>query len=182
MMISSLGDGFDENSLVAVDRRMDLWFLEGVQEDSSRKPTDAEIQHYEKSIILRKTALRKASNHNVVIDRLSDKDYANEDIYDEFHQDMKKYPYAWQGIIFDSKEQLPHASSALEVLKHLAWLKYEKRELEIFKDLMVSYGEALEIFETVVSDAKDEGYYEIVGAFKAQRYELNCLRRNGWRL
>jgi hypothetical protein len=175
MFISSLGDGFDENSLVELDRKLNLSFLEEEQEDSSRKPTDAEIQHYEKSIILRKTALSKASKHHVIIDRLSNKDYANEYIYEEFHQDMKKYPYAWLGIIFDSKEHLPYACSALQVLKNLAWLKYENRQLEIFKDLMELYGEALEMFETAVSDAKDKEYYEDVGDLKVERYELNAF-------
>jgi hypothetical protein len=175
MRISSLGDGFDETSLVELDRKLNLWFLEEEQEDYLRKPTDAEIQHYTTSILLRKTALGKAHKHQIVIDRLSGRDSLNECIYEEFHKDMKKYPYAWLGIIFDNKEDLPSACSALQVLKSLARLKYENREIDIFKDVMELYGEALGWFEMTVSDAEDEEYYDNVGNFKWERYELNAF-------
>jgi hypothetical protein len=175
MRISSLGDGFDESSLVELDRQLNLWFVQEEQEDPSRKPTNAEIQHYEESMILRKTALSKASKHQVVIDRLSNRDYANEGIYEKFHQDMKKYPYAWLGIIFDSKDHLPYACSALEVLKNLCWLKYEKRQVDIFKDVIELYVKALEMFQTTISDAEDKESYENVGEFKLERYKLNAF-------
>jgi tetratricopeptide (TPR) repeat protein len=175
MRIPSLCDGFDEKSLMALDGKLNLWFLKEEQEDSRRKPTDAEIQHYEKSITLRMAALRKASKHQVVIDRLSNRDHANGYIYEEFHQDMKKYPYAWLGIIFDRKEHLVYACSALQVLKNLAWLKYESQEVALFKSVMELYGEALEMFQTAVSDAEDKEYYEHVGAFKWERYELSAF-------
>ena len=175
MRISSLGEGFDENSLIELDRQLHLWYLQEKQENPSRKPTDAQIQHFEKSIILRKTALSKASKHQVVINRLSKRDDANESIYEEFYQDMKNYPYAWLGIIFDNKEYLTYACSALEVLKNLAWLKYEKRQVDIFKDVMHLYGKALEMFQTAVSDAEDKENYENVGAFKQECYKLSAF-------
>jgi hypothetical protein len=61
------------------------------------------------------------------------------------------------------------------VLKNLAYLKYEHRELEIFKDVMELYGEVLEkeIFQYTVTGTEE--YYETVGEYKQERCELNAF-------
>lgn len=176
MTIASLGDGFDETSLLKLDRKCNRWFLEKEQGDVTLKPTYNDIHHYEKSIPVRKKVLKIASTHQVVINRLSNKDHCNEDAYEGLYHDIKRYPYAWIGLIFGKGEEIMmYACTALRALQGLAYLKYENRDLEEFKGVLETYGRVVQAFEHTVSIGEEEENYDDVGENKHHLYELNAF-------
>jgi tetratricopeptide (TPR) repeat protein len=169
-----LGDGYDDESLMEMDRKLADWFLEEKQEDTSRKPTKQEIQHYEKSILLRKQVLGRAST-KVIPAELSNESESFEHLFLELYKDMEKYQYAWLGILFEKQEHLGHACMTLRVLKNLASVQLEKEAISDGTKTLDLCGEALELFESTVSDAEDEEYYDFVGEYLLEHGELQFL-------
>jgi hypothetical protein len=170
----NLGDGYDDDSLIELDRKLADWFLEEKQEDISRNPTKQEIHHYERSILLRKQVLGPARSR-VFPAELRNESERFEHLYLDLYKDIEKYQFAWLGILFKKQEHLGHACSTLRVLKNLACVQLDKEAISDGTKTLDLYGEALQLFESTVSAAKDEEYYNHVGEYKFEHSRLQFL-------
>jgi hypothetical protein len=93
----------------------------------------------------------------------------------DLYRDMEKYQYARSGILFEKQEHLGHAWMTLRVLNNLACVQLEKEAISDGTKTLDICGEALELFESTVSDAEDEEYYDFVGEYLLEHGELQFL-------
>jgi tetratricopeptide (TPR) repeat protein len=170
----NLGPGYDDDSLIELDRKLADWFLEEKQEDISRNPTKQEINHYERSIVLRTQVLGRAAS-KVIPAELSNESERFEHLYLDLYKDMETYRYAWLGILLKKQEELGRARMTLRVLKNLACVQLKKEAISDGTKTLDLYGEALALFVRTVLAAEDEEYYDHVGENKFEHCELQFI-------
>lgn len=124
-VISSLGEGYDDESLKILDHKMCDYFLpedslyydDDTHKKSSNpeKPTEKEIEHYKKSDVIRKRVLRNANGIMAISNIHVGQGHKNMEQYQEFYDDLITYHYAWFEIIFkeDDKRELLNACNTL---------------------------------------------------------------------
>ena len=160
MLISSLGDGYDTESLKILDRKMCEYFLsedsmyygdKHIKSPNPDKPTDEEVLHYKKSDIIRKGVLRKATNFMATGNFLDGEGYKNLQLYQEFYDDLLTYHYAWFEIIFKDRSQLFTACNTL--------VKFAKVKIDMLPDIVSKTSERLDEVErlvTLLGEMKDD--------------------------
>lgn len=109
-IISSLGAGYDDESLRALDRKLcdfllppDSFYYDddaNVKSSDPEVPTDDEIERYAKSDIIRRKLLRSAGGPEATMNYLGGMGHKNLDKYQKFYDDVMTYHFAWFEIIF----------------------------------------------------------------------------------
>ena len=99
-LISSLGEGYDDQSLKKMDGKMRDYYLSeddfyydeewynNVKKSNPEKPTEEEMERYKKSIIIRRKCLRDATRSEQVLNFLSGEAYKNIDLYQALYDDL----------------------------------------------------------------------------------------------
>ena len=194
-MISSLGDGYDAESLKLADKKMCDYFLSSdsiYYDDETQKkspnptkPTDQEVEYYKKSDIIRRAVLRKASSISATGNFLAGQGYKNMDLYQQFWEDLMTYHYAWFEIIF--KKERSDLLSACNVLVKFATEKLKiggridmiEQTLADIPDrlnetikIMAWLSEMKDMFQSLIKDHDKEGCDD-AGYLEYDFYELN---------
>ena len=109
-LVSSLGEGYDAESLKLLDQKHCDYFLskDSIYYDDGRrkkspnpvKPTDEEMKHYKMSEMIRRRILRKANGIMQTNHYLAGQAHKNLELYEGFYEDLMMYHYAWFEIIF----------------------------------------------------------------------------------
>jgi len=126
MMVSSLGEGYDAETLQSLDRKLCGYILhdhsfyydneKNKKSSNPEKPTKNEFEHYKKSDIIRKRILRKAGGIEATTNYLGGQVHKNRQVYQEFYEDLMNYHYMWFEIIFeeDNKDLLMACSTVVK--------------------------------------------------------------------
>jgi MYND finger len=183
-MIASLGEGFDDESLAAMDRKLVAHFFpealvnsdDECEEDEEPQrgplPTEAEIAHYKESVVKREIHFIGAATHQAEVNSISGEDYKNLTLYETLYRDVLQYRYAWFGIIFQNKTKLLKTS---QILNKLAWLKLEEacsdEELSEALEVMQLFDETKSLFQESI-DGNDAESCKYAGSLEFDGYHL----------
>ena len=179
MLISSLGDGYDTNSLKPLDQKLCNYFLDEhrlcdkhKKKPNPEKPTSDEVEHYKKSDIIRKDVLRKASSFEAVANFLGGQGHKNLSLYQAFYEDLLNYHFAWFELIF--KESRTELYSACLTLVKFVTVKLEcdKVDVEEVHKINELLREVVDIFQLSVDEHDVEGC-EDAGQLESDCYEIN---------
>jgi hypothetical protein len=106
----------DEKRLVFLDNKLKTWFWKKKGEE----PTKDEIEEYNESLLVRRMILGRAGNNRFCSDMTPGEGRRFINLYEDLYQDMRKYEYAWFGLILEDQSLTTHAWSATKVLLSLA--------------------------------------------------------------
>jgi hypothetical protein len=106
----------NEERLLFLDNKLKAWYWKKEGEE----PTKDEIDEYNKSLLVRRTILGRAGNNRFSADMTPGDGRQFINIYEDLYQDMRKYEYAWFGLILEDPGLSSHAWSATKVLLSLA--------------------------------------------------------------
>ena len=176
-IVSSLGDGYDAQSLQNMDKKLCNYFLDDdsfyyddgkhTKSVNTSKPTDDEVEHYKQSIIIRKGVLRKAIGIEATSNFLGGQGILNLQPYADFYEDIMTYYYAWFELIF--KEDRSELFLACTAIVRFVSVKLESggdvNEIHKINDLLK------EIKEMFVSSVKE---HDVEGCDNAGELEFDC--------
>ena len=179
-IISSLGDGYDTQSLQNMDKKLCNYFLDedsfyydddnNTKNINPPKPTDGEVVHYKQSLIIRKGVLRKAASFEATSNFLRGQGVLNLQLYEDFYEDIMTYHYAWFELIF--KESRTDLLQACGTIVKFATIKLESgADVDEVHKIIQLLEEMKDMFLSSVKDHDKEGC-EDAGILEYDFYEL----------
>lgn len=186
--ISSLGDGYDEDTLKRLDKKMRDYYLkeddfyydeewcQNVKSSNPEKPTKDEVERYKKSTMIRRRCLRDATGNEQICNKLGGESYKNLDLYQELYDDLLTYYYIWFEIMFKDKEQKIDLHSACNAMMDFASVKLDCgfKDIHEMKEIMLLLGELKDLYQSTIKrgdkDYKDA--CESAGIIEHDFYEI----------
>ncbi|KAL7545358.1 hypothetical protein ACHAWF_008706 [Thalassiosira exigua] len=182
-IVSSLGDGYDDKSLKAIDEKLCHYFLDeddfyfdgnGKEKgrcEPAQKPTPEEIERYKKSDIIRKGVLRKASGVGATGNFLDGQGHKTLLAYEAFYKDLRSFHYAWFELIFknDRKELLQACGTMIKFASVKLDVGVGVNELGKMMELVE---EMKDLFQNTVH-SHDKGACEDAGILEYDFYALS---------
>ena len=124
-------DNVDDSLLLKQDKMLKTWFMYKKQKESDwncqEEPNVVLEEYREKTLIRRTHVLSLANDYRFQAECMCETDKL-ESAYLELLEDMKKYTFAWFGIIFAEREHITYAYFAVRVLLSLVRLQLKNGE------------------------------------------------------
>jgi len=182
-LISSLGDGYDDESLKKLDEKMRDYYLseddfyydeewcKNVKNSNPEKPTEEEMERYKNSTIIRRRCLRNANGHEQLCNFLGGEACKNIDLYQALYDDLVSYHYIWFEIIFKDGTTDLHSACATMIKFASVKLEMGVTDIEEMKKIMLLLDELKNLFQATVRDGDIEAC-EDAGTIEYDFYEL----------
>jgi hypothetical protein len=165
-LVSSLGDGYHDQSLQLLDRKMCDYFLpdnsvyyddeQNKKSANPENPTESEVELYKKSEVILKGYLRKAGGFEAMSNFLGGQGHTNLQAYQEFYDDIMTYHYGWFEIIFkDNRNKLLMACKSIAKFASVK-LELEGKMVDEVNRMMALLKEIIDLFQTLVESHDSE--------------------------
>jgi hypothetical protein len=184
-LISSLGDGYDDESLKRLDKKMRDYYLEeddfyydeewcqNEKSSNPEKPTAEEMQQYKKSTTIRLRCLRDTRGYEQTCNRIRGESYKNIDLYQALYDDLLSYYYIWFEIIFKEEDRKMDLYSACATMIDFASVKLELglKDMNETKRIMLLLDELKHLFQSTIQE-DDDDWCDHAGVIEYDFYEI----------